>query len=169
MFPKLILTGYIPLKGYDQLKKRALSEVAARVVDDALPTLMAATKGRRAAMTVGFMEPTSMRHEMHNSVALIQDGAVLKVYRKMHLPVEENHYFVPGDEVVVEINGDAISYVVTRNINYTNIYSYHCSFCAFSKGKAADSLRGRPIFRSRKSNAAARNLSRRGEMNTLRE
>jgi predicted amidohydrolase len=101
VFPELVLTGYIPLKGYDQAKKRVLSEVAARVVDDALPALVAATSGRRAAMVVGLMEPTSMRHEMYNSVALIQDGAVLGVYRKMHLPVEENHYFVPGDEVVV--------------------------------------------------------------------
>ena len=101
VFPELILTGYIPLKGYDQAKKRVLSEVAARVVDQELPLLATATKGRRAAMIVGFMEPTSMRHEMHNSIALIQDGAILGVYRKMHLPVEENHYFVPGDEAVV--------------------------------------------------------------------
>jgi predicted amidohydrolase len=101
VFPELVLTGYIPLKGYDQGKKRVLSEVAARVVDEALPPLVAATKGRRAAMVVGLMEPTTMRHEIYNSVALIEDGAVKAVYRKMHLPVEENHYFVPGDEAVV--------------------------------------------------------------------
>lgn len=40
--------------------------------------------------------------------------------------------------------GDAISYVVTRNINYTNICAYACTFCAFSKGRGADSLRGSP-------------------------
>jgi len=40
--------------------------------------------------------------------------------------------------------GDAVSYVVTRNINYTNICSYRCRFCAFSKGKLSDNLRGRP-------------------------
>src|SRR5262249_47728228 len=39
--------------------------------------------------------------EMYNAVALIQDGAILGVYRKMHLPVEENHYFVPGDATTV--------------------------------------------------------------------
>jgi FO synthase len=43
-----------------------------------------------------------------------------------------------------EFCGDDVSYVVTRNINYTNICSYHCSFCAFSKGKTAATLRGRP-------------------------
>jgi len=40
--------------------------------------------------------------------------------------------------------GDAVSYVVTRNINYTNICSHACAFCAFSKGRGADSLRGSP-------------------------
>ncbi len=30
--------------------------------------------------------------------------------------------------------GSAISYVVNRNINYTNICLYKCGFCAFSKG-----------------------------------
>lgn len=101
VFPELTLSGYIPLKGYDQNKKRILSEVADRTASKSLPALARATKGRRAAMVVGFMEPSSMRHEIYNSVALIQDGAILGVYRKMHLPVEENHYFVPGDETVV--------------------------------------------------------------------
>ena len=40
--------------------------------------------------------------------------------------------------------GDTVRYVVNRNINYTNVCAYRCSFCAFSKGKAADSLRGTP-------------------------
>jgi FO synthase len=37
-----------------------------------------------------------------------------------------------------------VSYVVTRNINYTNVCLYRCAFCAFSKGKTHESLRGRP-------------------------
>jgi FO synthase len=40
--------------------------------------------------------------------------------------------------------GDIVSYVVTRNINYTNICSFKCQFCAFSKGKMSENLRGRP-------------------------
>jgi FO synthase len=40
--------------------------------------------------------------------------------------------------------GDRVSYVVTRNINYTNVCTYRCAFCAFSKGKMHASLRGRP-------------------------
>jgi len=33
---------------------------------------------------------------------------------------------------------------VTRNINYTNICSFKCRFCAFSKGRMSENLRGRP-------------------------
>ena len=40
--------------------------------------------------------------------------------------------------------GDQVSYVVTRNINYTNICYFRCKFCAFSKGKLSENLRGRP-------------------------
>ena len=40
--------------------------------------------------------------------------------------------------------GDSISYVVTRNINYTNVCSFRCKFCAFSKGKLSENLRGQP-------------------------
>ncbi len=40
--------------------------------------------------------------------------------------------------------GDRVTYVVNRNINYTNICSYACRFCAFSKGRASAGLRGTP-------------------------
>jgi FO synthase len=43
-----------------------------------------------------------------------------------------------------KICGDAIGYVVNRNINYTNICAYACGFCAFSKGSTHDDLRGKP-------------------------
>jgi FO synthase len=40
--------------------------------------------------------------------------------------------------------GETVSFVVNRNINYTNICYFKCQFCAFSKGKLAENLRGRP-------------------------
>ncbi len=49
-----------------------------------------------------------------------------------------------ADELREDVNGDVISYVVTRNINYTNICYFKCQFCAFSKGKMSENLRGRP-------------------------
>ncbi len=42
------------------------------------------------------------------------------------------------------VNGDAVTYVVNRNINYTNVCYFRCGFCAFSKGKLSENLRGRP-------------------------
>jgi len=39
-----------------------------------------------------------------------------------------------ADSLRKEMVGDKITYVVNRNINYTNICQYHCNFCAFSKG-----------------------------------
>ncbi|MFL5265695.1 MAG: 5-amino-6-(D-ribitylamino)uracil--L-tyrosine 4-hydroxyphenyl transferase CofH [Stellaceae bacterium] len=49
-----------------------------------------------------------------------------------------------ADELRRRVNGDVVSYVVTRNINYTNICYFRCQFCAFSKGKLSENLRGRP-------------------------
>lgn len=42
------------------------------------------------------------------------------------------------------VNGDTVSYVVNRNINYTNVCYFKCQFCAFSKGKHSENLRGKP-------------------------
>jgi len=47
-----------------------------------------------------------------------------------------------ADELRNSVSGDIIGYVVNRNINYTNICNYGCRFCAFSKGKLGDTLRG---------------------------
>ncbi|MBJ7599750.1 MAG: 7,8-didemethyl-8-hydroxy-5-deazariboflavin synthase [Candidatus Nephthysia bennettiae] len=49
-----------------------------------------------------------------------------------------------ADAVREEVSGDVITYVITRNINYTNICYYRCQFCAFSKGKMSEDLRGKP-------------------------
>jgi FO synthase len=49
-----------------------------------------------------------------------------------------------ADELRRDMCGDTITYVVNRNINYTNLCLYKCKFCAFSKGKTSDNLRGAP-------------------------
>lgn len=41
-------------------------------------------------------------------------------------------------------NGDVITYTINRNINYTNVCTFRCGFCAFSKGKMSENLRGKP-------------------------
>jgi FO synthase len=49
-----------------------------------------------------------------------------------------------ADALRVAQCGDEVTYVVTRNINYTNICQFRCTFCAFSKGKLSENLRGHP-------------------------
>ncbi len=48
-----------------------------------------------------------------------------------------------ADQLRRDVSGDTVSYVINRNINYTNMCYFRCGFCAFSKGKAARNLRGR--------------------------
>jgi len=50
-----------------------------------------------------------------------------------------------ADRKRASIAGEAVTYVVNRNINYTNICGYRCTFCAFSKGSSR-SERG-PAYR----------------------
>jgi FO synthase len=45
-----------------------------------------------------------------------------------------------------EVNGETVTYVVNRNINYTNICSYACSFCAFSKSSSKAGFRDKPYM-----------------------
>ena len=49
-----------------------------------------------------------------------------------------------ADMLRADVCGDRVTYVVNRNINYTNICYFRCRFCAFSKGKLAANLRGKP-------------------------
>ncbi len=54
--------------------------------------------------------------------------------------------FAAADALRREVNGDTVTYVVTRNIQYTNVCYFRCGFCAFSKGKLAANLRGAPYL-----------------------
>lgn len=54
------------------------------------------------------------------------------------------HVVQGADALRAEVSGDVVRYVVNRNINYTNICYYKCKFCAFSKGKTHEALRGAP-------------------------
>ncbi len=49
-----------------------------------------------------------------------------------------------ADEIRKQVAGDEVTYCVNRNINYTNVCYFKCQFCAFSKGKMSENLRGKP-------------------------
>ena len=51
-----------------------------------------------------------------------------------------------ADDLRSRIVGDAVTYVHNRNINYTNVCTFKCRFCAFSKGPLSLNLRGSPYL-----------------------
>jgi FO synthase len=59
---------------------------------------------------------------------------------------ELQRVFAAADALRREVNGETVTYVVTRNVNYTNVCYFRCGFCAFSKGRLAANLRGKPYL-----------------------
>jgi len=51
-----------------------------------------------------------------------------------------------ADELRRRAVGDQVTFVANRNINYTNICTFRCRFCAFSKGPRSLNLRGQPYL-----------------------
>ena len=51
---------------------------------------------------------------------------------------------IAANDLRKKVNGDVVTYAVNRNINYTNICTFRCGFCSFSKGNMSDNLRGKP-------------------------
>jgi FO synthase len=51
-----------------------------------------------------------------------------------------------ADRMRREVVGDTVTWVANRNINYTNVCTFKCRFCAFSKGPLSLNLRGTPYL-----------------------
>ena len=62
----------------------------------------------------------------------LEDGAMLALFTARGADVEA--VCEAADELRRRQVGDAVTYVINRNINYTNVCQYSCRFCAFSKG-----------------------------------
>ena len=92
VFPELGLTGY--------LLQDLAAEVAMRLDDPRLAALAAETTGLSAV--VSFVEE-SADHRLFISAALIEDGAIRHVHRKVYLPTyglfDERRFFAPGDVI----------------------------------------------------------------------
>src|SRR2546430_8641895 len=68
----------------------------------------------------------------------IQDGSVLSREQSLALANAEGDDLVglllAADLLRIELVGNIVTYVVNRNINFTNICFVGCKFCAFSRG-----------------------------------
>ena len=51
-----------------------------------------------------------------------------------------------ADRLRLATVGDVVTFVRNRNINYTNVCTYRCRFCGFSKGPLSLNLRGKPYL-----------------------
>ena len=51
-----------------------------------------------------------------------------------------------ADQLRYDSIGDEVTFVANRNINYTNVCTFKCKFCAFSKGPLSLNLRGTPYL-----------------------
>ncbi len=83
---------------------------------------------------------------IRDAVGKASDGARLSEPEIVRLfaarDADYAHVLAAADALRARVSGEVVRYVVNRNINYTNICSYHCAFCAFSKGKTHEALRG---------------------------
>ena len=109
VFPELSLTGYPP---EDLLLKPAFLEEAGAALEDL------ATQTRGIVALVGFPERAD---DVYNSAAVLADGEVAAVYRKMYLPnygvFDEQRYFQSGAEAgIFELNGIPIGISICEDI-----------------------------------------------------
>jgi 7,8-didemethyl-8-hydroxy-5-deazariboflavin synthase CofH subunit/7,8-didemethyl-8-hydroxy-5-deazariboflavin synthase CofG subunit len=51
-----------------------------------------------------------------------------------------------ADQLRRDAVGDTVTWIFNRNINYTNVCTFKCKFCAFSKGPMSENLRGKPYL-----------------------
>ena len=66
-----------------------------------------------------------------------------------------------ADELRRQTVGDVVTFVRNRNINYTNVCTFKCRFCAFSKGPLSLNLRGAPYLLDARRDAPAGRRGRR--------
>ena len=109
VFPELALTGYPP---EDLLLKTHFLDATAAALEEV------AAQTREIIALVGFPERGD---DVYNSAAVLADGEVRAVYRKMYLPnygvFDEQRYFQSGDEpALVELNGITLGLTICEDI-----------------------------------------------------
>ncbi len=88
-------------------------------------------------------ELATVLHESLDGVAPSRDGVELLFGARGD---EVDAVASVADELRRRVNHDVVTYVVNRNINYTNQCYFRCGFCAFSKGPRSLNLREEPYL-----------------------
>jgi FO synthase len=104
--------------------------------------------GTKVAPRMPAIRARSVDPALERIIERAQTGAGLDAPEIVRLfaarDIDYQRVIAAADELRRAVSGDTVRYVVNRNINYTNICSYRCTFCAFSKGKKHEALRGAP-------------------------
>ncbi len=116
--------------------------------DDWSPGAQAEVPGAVLDQLANVPDARSMDPDLRRIVDRCREGAALEeadVERLFRARGPELAFVCSAaDELNRERHGNRVSYAINRNINYTNICYFKCQFCAFSKGKLSENLRGRP-------------------------
>ena len=109
--------------------------------DDWAPGLTVLPKSR-AAMLDRVDPPVTAAVAKAVSGGRLDEQEIVRLFAARDADYE--HVITAADALRQTVSGETVRYVVNRNINYTNICYYRCKFCAFSKGKTHEALRGTP-------------------------
>jgi FO synthase len=108
----------------------------------------ASTTRPKESRTVLVNREASISHDISKIISRAYSGENLnesEIVRMYRARGDEFEAVVDAaDKLRQQVNGNTVTYAVNRNINYTNVCYYHCKFCAFSKGKTSEDLRGAP-------------------------
>jgi len=74
--------------------------------------------------------------------ATLSEGEIVRLFQARGAAAEA--VVAVADELRQATRGDTVTFVINRNINYTNICTFSCSFCAFSKTSTKAGTRDKP-------------------------
>ena len=108
----------------------------------------ASTVPPNESRTVFVSHESSVSHDISATICRAKNGERLnesEIVRMYRARGDDFDAVVDAaDKLRQRTNGNTVTYAVNRNINYTNVCYFHCKFCAFSKGKTSENLRGAP-------------------------
>ena len=110
-------------------------DAASRAAD-----ISAVATPRPAASNYGRASSTATVIEAARAGHALTEADIVRLFSVEGRELDE--VIAAADGLRHESVGDTVTYVINRNINYTNICLYHCGFCAFSKGRGSADLRG---------------------------
>lgn len=98
VFPELANSGYVPL--FSREFARNLYDISEGIDGEFVTSLRKFAADKKVYIVCGLCErDPAIPGRMFNSAVLVTPDGVAGVQRKLHLPLEEQHYFTPGSAI----------------------------------------------------------------------